>query len=386
MERHGILVGLGILGLAPVTAVLIVACGSTSSAPPETGILSGDESGSSGTSESSPGPSTTSTSGTPAGSSSGDSAGPPSGSSSGSGASSGFASSGASSGSASSSGAASGSSSGGSLDGGVLDAGAVGEGGGACGTRGHGPPFVDTSTQKATSFTDGTVSPFSICTTQSPNFGRNAILDGDPSIQFSWTQVGYNGTRDRRGAEACSSLNFTKEGWYGFQFYLPAPGFPTDKSEGIGQIFALGGCSSWAAMLHVTNNSLTMSHRGVCTPTGVPEEPITSNIPRNTWNPIVIHFVVSHQKAGTLEVWFGDAVCRGGAPTFRLTGIDFGFGTWMGDTLVDTPNNGIGLKFGMYNFDAANYTVGETRTIYYDNVSQLVGNPANAYSIVNPTQ
>ncbi|MDP9035284.1 MAG: polysaccharide lyase [Myxococcota bacterium] len=239
---------------------------------------------------------------------------------------------------------------------------------------------------KASSFTDGTVSPFSICTTELPNFGRNTTLNGDPSIELFWTQAGYNGTRLRRGAEACSSLNFMKEGWYGFQFFLPTPGFPTDKSQGIGQIFAHGGCSSWAAMLHVTNNSLTMSHRGTCTPTGVPEQLITANIPRNTWNPIIIHFVASHQQAGTLEVWFGDAVCRGSTPTFRLTGIDFGFGTWVGDTFVDMPNNGIGLKFGMYNFDDGNYTAGETRTIYYDKVSQLVGNPSNAYAIVNPLQ
>ncbi len=268
----------------------------------------------------------------------------------------------------------------------MLDAGTVviGDDAGVCGTAGHGPPFADTPTKKATNFTDGTVSPFAICTTQPPNFGRNTTLNGDPSIEFFWTQVGYNGTRLLRGAEACSSLNFMKEGWYGFQFYLPTPGFPTDKSEGIGQIFAHGGCSSWAAMLHVTNNSLALSYRGACVaPT---EAPVAADIRRNTWNPIIIHFVASHQKAGTIEVWYGDAVCRGGAPTYRQTGIDFGFGTWIGDTFVDMPNNGIGLKFGMYDFDAGNYTAGETRTIYYDNVSQLVGNPPNAYAIVNPTQ
>jgi hypothetical protein len=55
-------------------------------------------------------------------------------------------------------------------------------------------------------------------------------------------------------------------------------------------------------------------------------------------------------------------------------------------TLVNVPGNNIALKFGMYNFDDANYTAGETRTIYYDNVSQLVGNPPNAWAVVNPMQ
>jgi hypothetical protein len=36
------------------------------------------------------------------------------------------------------------------------------------------------------------------------------------------------------------------------------------------------------------------------------------------------------------------------------------------------------------NFDDGNYTPGETRTLYYDNVSQLIGTPANAFATVNP--
>jgi hypothetical protein len=40
----------------------------------------------------------------------------------------------------------------------------------------------------------------------------------------------------------------------------------------------------------------------------------------------------------------------------------------------------------MYNFDDTNYTAGESRTIYFDNVSQLLGNASGASSVVNPTQ
>jgi hypothetical protein len=38
----------------------------------------------------------------------------------------------------------------------------------------------------------------------------------------------------------------------------------------------------------------------------------------------------------------------------------------------------------MYCADAANYTPNETRKIWFDNVSQLDGNPANAFDLVNP--
>ncbi|MDP8999887.1 MAG: polysaccharide lyase [Myxococcota bacterium] len=346
-------------------AALILGCGSTSSTLVEAGSSSGDSAGS--TSGSSSGSEASSGSSSEPGSSSGS---PDSGSPS-------PVQSGSSSGS---SGPVSGSS------GGPLDASSIGEGGGSCAPGGSGPSFADTPTQKATTFSNGIISPYTICTTQSPDFGRIANLNGDSSIEFFWTQVGYNGTRDRRGAEACSSLAFYKEGWYGFQFYLPSPGFPTDKTEGIGQIFALGGCSSWAAMLHVRNNALSIVHRGNCSATGADEVQLAADIPRNSWNPILIHFVVSNQKAGSIEIWYGDAVCQGGPPTYRKTGIDLGFGAWSGDTLVNVPGNNIGLKFGMYNFDDANYTAGETRTIYYDNVSQLVGNPPNAWAVVNPTQ
>ena len=189
-----------------------------------------------------------------------------------------------------------------------------------------------------------------------------------------------------RGAEACSDLQFTKEGWYGFQFYLPSPGFPADKTQTIAQIFVMGGCSSWASMLEVRNNELWIVHRGNCVATPEYQAMLAADIPRNAWNPIVLHFVASSQNAGGVEVWFGDAVCAPDVPTYRKLGINFAFGTWVNDALVADPANTIGLKFGMYNFDDANYTTDETRTIYYDNISQLAGNPSGAWTTVNPTQ
>jgi polysaccharide lyase-like protein len=241
---------------------------------------------------------------------------------------------------------------------------------------------VDSAVEKRTGFENGTIAPYQICTTESPNYGQATTLDGRAAMKFWWTQVGYDGTREKRGAEACSNLQFVKDGWYGFQFYLPSPGFPTDKTDGIAQIFSNGGCSSWAGMFQMRNDELWFVHRPACVnPT---EVRLAASVPRNTWNTVIIHFTASHQMAGGIQIWFGDATCTANAPTYSKEGINFGFGTWDGDQLATGATNTIGLKFGMYNFDDTNYTVGETRTVYYDNVTQLVGNPANAWTLANP--
>ncbi|MET7279937.1 heparin lyase I family protein [Kribbella sp. NPDC005582] len=230
-------------------------------------------------------------------------------------------------------------------------------------------------------FEDGNISPFSICTTQSPNYGQAAPYNGSKAMKFYWTQVGYDGTRMDRGAEACSDLKVYKEGWYGFKFLLPAVGYPRDKAAIIGQIFNLGGCSSWAGTLEVKNNELWLNHRGACA--GATSTRLDPNIPRDVWRSVVIHYVVSKANAGRIEVWY-DGAPRS-APTYRATGINFAsWGTYDGDSLAKIADNHIGLKFGMYCYDDAHYTAGENRTLYYDNVSQLDGNPSNAYDLVNP--
>jgi Polysaccharide lyase len=264
-------------------------------------------------------------------------------------------------------------------------AGQAGANGGDCQNGGNSGAVtvIDSTVEKRSGFENGTIAPYQICTTKTPNYGQAAMLDGRAAMKFFWTQVGYDGTREKRGAEACSTLQFVKDGWYGFQFYLPSPGFPTDKTEGIAQIFSEGGCSSWAGMLQMRNNALWFVHRPACVnPT---EVQLAAAVPRNTWNSVIVHFTASHETAGGIQIWFGDSTCTANAPTYSKLGINFGFGTWDGDQLAIGPSNTIGLKFGMYDFDDTNYTVGETRTLYYDNVTQLAGNPSNAWMLVNPS-
>lgn len=240
---------------------------------------------------------------------------------------------------------------------------------------------TNTSTQQETGFEDGTIAPFTVCTTQNPNYGQPFTKNGSKCMKFYWTQTGYDGTRMDKGAEACSSLDFYKDGWFGFHFYLPSTGYPTNKETAIGQIFAENGCSSWAALLIVRNNNLYLQHRAACvTPT---EVLISSNIQRDAWKPVIIHFVSSHNNAGLIEVWYAGA--GKSSPTYSATNINFAWGVWAGDVLNSTvADNMIKLKFGMYCYDDANYTIGESRVIYFDNVSMLKGNPSNAWETVNP--
>jgi hypothetical protein len=68
------------------------------------------------------------------------------------------------------------------------------------------------------------------------------------------------------------------------------------------QIFAMGGCKSWAAMLEVRNNELWIVHRGNCVAAPEFEVRLASDIPRNQWNPVIMHFVASNLGAGSIEV------------------------------------------------------------------------------------
>lgn len=237
-----------------------------------------------------------------------------------------------------------------------------------------------TSTWVRDDFSDGTLDPFYSCTTQKPAYVAPFNLNGEPALEFFWTQRGYDGTRMDKGAEACSRLDIYKEGWFGFRFQLPSPGFPMNKEGAIAQIFAEQGCSSWAAMLVYRKNSMVLQHRAGCV---APMEPvITPEIRRNVWISVIMHFRVSARGEGLLEIWYGGAPRT--RPTYRHTG-NFAWGIWKGDSLdASVPDNMIKLKIGMYNFQDAQYITGEERRVYFDNVSQINGNPPDAWTMVNP--
>jgi|GEM_PF-6271491 len=263
----------------------------------------------------------------------------------------------------------------------------------------------DHTVYQATAFENGTVDPFVVCTTRSPSYGRGTEFDGRNVLQFYWEENGSTARVDK-GAEACGGPRFHKEGWYGFQFYLPSPGFPMDKHQGIAQIFSLGGCNSWSSLLDVDGNNLTVTHRGGCG--GSETEEIVTDIERNKWYSVVLHFIASRENNGLFEVWVGDeagdSICDQASPAYRAENINFGIGGYDDqdgweddDTLtrfeIDDSSQGgfrefntneIEFKIGMYNFDDSGWDSGETRTLYYDNVSMLADAGEEGFMRVNP--
>jgi Polysaccharide lyase len=263
---------------------------------------------------------------------------------------------------------------------------------------------INTSSEIQTGFDTNTLSPMVLSATQSPNTvkvvraGTSGNLptaaNGAEYAQFSWNESAYNGTRDTKGAEIDDTLDFTKEGWEGFELYVPSTGYPTDKTATVAQIFdnALDGASSWGGMLMIQNNQFRILFRGnEVAPTadanGNWGTLVDATVPRDSWVPIVIHFITSRVKQGSLQVWIGGAPQN--SPTFSISGINFGYGGsgtdgWdlSTDSLLSTA--GINLHLGMYNWDTGNYTAGETRTLSYDSVTQLVGGGAAGFDMVNP--
>lgn len=238
--------------------------------------------------------------------------------------------------------------------------------------------YYNTSTFNESNFNNGSISPFYECTTQSPNYVK--VISG--RVKCFWDEDYYNGTRMTKGAEICSNLDFYSEGFMGFYLYVPGTSgdwrFPSDKTTTIAQIFAENGCSSWAAMLEIRNNDLYISHRPACVSPTVAK--IVSNIPRNTYLPIIVRFVPSHTNHGAIEIRYN------GNLVYSKKGINFAWGVWQGNSdILDSSvsDNMIKLKLGMYCHDSDNYSNGETRTIYFDNVSMRIG--SNGWTHVDPT-
>ena len=204
--------------------------------------------------------------------------------------------------------------------------------------------FARCGTLYESDFSTTSLSPFSAC-----NFKASSYAQSTGSLaEFFFDESGFDGTRNDKGTELCvfepgTSTNvkqMKKEGWQGFDLYLPSPEFPTDKSTIIAQQFCPGGCSSWCGTLGVVNNDLVVEHMDTC---GNPTvQTILSNIPRNNWHRVVVHMKVSQAGNGEYEVWWeGECI-------YAVKNINIGFGTW--DNSTDTLTSGWYFKNGIYAF------------------------------------
>ena len=214
-------------------------------------------------------------------------------------------------------------------------------------------------------------------------FAPNYIKVENQYLEFYYNQAALDADdrRERRGAEVTCDFKTTTEGWYGFKFFLPEGQFPKDTETHIAQIFQHGDCNSWTGFLSVKNESLQVSRRNSCG--GATVEHVT-DISWGTWIPVVIHFKVSMMNTGMFQVWVGNNPSEN-TPTYNATGINFGFGEWVdGETLDDVVSaenpvaDYIGCKFGMY------CSSGGDRTIRFDDLKVLEGNPNGAFDIVKP--
>ncbi|MGJ8639088.1 MAG: carbohydrate-binding protein [Opitutaceae bacterium] len=234
-----------------------------------------------------------------------------------------------------------------------------------------------------TSFENGKLEPYWECTFKRPSYIDVVRLGDRKAAKVWWSAKDYDGSRLDRGMEACSGdskseLRFREDGWYGLSVYFPSDDYPMDKNCIVLQLFAHGKGGSWAGTLIMNDNRLSIEHRDWLTKNhtlGVLDE----DIPRDTWLPIIIYWKPSTDpEVGKVKVWYKGAPEE--SPTYDYTGKFAYDDEWDGDTM----QNGIGLKWGMYCADAADYTKNETRTVYYDDISQLKGNPYGAWELVNP--
>ncbi|PYI30594.1 hypothetical protein BP00DRAFT_426306 [Aspergillus indologenus CBS 114.80] len=240
-------------------------------------------------------------------------------------------------------------------------------------------PRVGAGTLFASDFSSSSTDPFSLCNYKSPSTGTIV----NQALHLYFDESGYDGTRDDRGVEICrfdsgtktNTAQMTKEGWQGFNLYVPADDFPSDKSTIIAQQFCPAGCISWCGTLEIAGNALVVNHRSACG--GATTVTIVDDIPRDQWHAVVIRMRVSAASDGAYEVWWD------GAKVYSATGINVGFGTWNDDDGVD---EGWYFKNGMYAFDYSDYN-DATRTLYFDNVSwyQADSGESDGYDTVAPT-
>lgn len=221
-----------------------------------------------------------------------------------------------------------------------------------------------------------------------PEFDARA---GELVWMGTWNQDGYDGSRDSKGIELKSKTDqrIKEEGWYAASFYLPSDNFPNDKATIIMQLHAYigtaGCCTSDCKVLTVTHND-----KGELKINTHYRVEGTSNITSSSsvlasggffdaWNDLVIHFKFSRSGNGILEAWYNNTDKDN--PSVRVDNLNFGANScWVGDAL----EAGAYYKAGIYASDTKNYTSGETRIIYFDEIRYLDGNPEDAFDMVLP--
>lgn len=230
-------------------------------------------------------------------------------------------------------------------------------------------------------FDSGTsYAPFTAGWAWSPNY----IKVTDQCLEFYYNQAALDNDnrRERRGAEITCDYRCPQSGWYGFRIFLPEGKFPKDIDNSIFcQLFNNGDRNSWAGHLSLNHNTVVASHRHALVD---PKTGTVGTVEWNRWIPIVLYFKVGLNNKGRICVWMGDDM-REESPAYDSGPVNFGFGDWVDDdTLNDVVSDAnpkadyIGAKLGLY------VSSGGDRTIRFDDIKLVEGNPAGAFNIVRP--
>ncbi|MFA6286515.1 MAG: heparin lyase I family protein [Opitutaceae bacterium] len=246
---------------------------------------------------------------------------------------------------------------------------------------------------EAEDFEDGSISPFSL-EISSGNLSEIITPAGFPARagtkvhHIKWYADNYNNDRPSRSVEGNSATRtrITGEGWYGFSFYCPES-FPAPGKEVV-----LGQLHAWHALQTTPNITVTVFVRktgelvlegaygdGTGGKTVTVYTTLAPKLTKGGWHDVVLYVKYSNNNTGILKVWLDGAPET--APTASFTGINLGNGAWTGNTMT----YGTYIKWGPYCWDNANYTPGESREIYYDEIAYQTGNPAGSFNLVKPS-
>lgn len=213
----------------------------------------------------------------------------------------------------------------------------------------------------------------------------NYIEVRDQCFEFYYNQAALDADnrRQRRGCELTCPFKATSEGWYGFRIFLPEGQFPKDVDGSIFcQLFNNGDRNSWAGHLTLNKNGkVVLSYRHALVD---PTTRTVGTVEWGKWTNVVVYFRVGRNNKGSIRVWLGEQIDEA-KPQVKADNINFGFGEWIDDTHLNgevTTDNEvadyIGCKFGLY------VSSGGDRTIRFDDIKALEGNPEGAFQIVCP--
>ncbi|MBQ7512730.1 MAG: IPT/TIG domain-containing protein [Prevotella sp.] len=222
--------------------------------------------------------------------------------------------------------------------------------------------------------------PFSPSWAWEPNYIK--VVDNYCEFYYNQAALDADNRRERRGCELTCGFSSNSEGWYGFRFRLPdEQKFPKNIGGIIAQLFNQGDQNSWAGHLSLnTKEQLVLSYRHALVD---PTEKVVGTVEWGKWINVVLYFRVGRNGKGQIKVWMGDNL-QEAQPTVNQDGINFGFGEWIDDTHLNNVARSdykaaqIGCKFGLY------VSSGGDRTIHFDDVKFLEGNPDGAFDIVKP--